>query len=79
MPEVMTKEYCTRCLFFMADKGWMPLANAYWKEHPEVECMCKTCPRRADCEEEGPQQDLLVCFEANKSWLDKKVAEPLEG
>lgn len=76
--EVMTKEYCARCPFFLTEKGWMEEDNPYWKEHPEAECMCKTCPRRAKCEEGGPQQDLLVCFEANKSYLDKKVAESIE-
>lgn len=74
----MTPEYCTRCPFFMQEKGWLEDDDPFWAEHPDAECMCKTCPRREKCEAEGPVQDIFICFEENKGYLDRKVAESLK-
>ena len=64
--KIMAKEYCRQCPFFIEEKGWMEDNDAYWKEHPDSECMCKKCPNRAKCEESGPEQDAVVCILAIK-------------
>jgi len=66
--QIMTKEYCEQCPFFTDSLGYIEPDDCYWKEHPDFECVCKKCPRREQCEKDGPQ-DFMVCL---ANWIDKR-------
>ncbi|MBA7567365.1 hypothetical protein ES708_09076 [subsurface metagenome] len=77
MPEVMTEEYCRQCPWFMKELGWLDNADPYWQDH-DSKCMCKDCPNRQRCESQGAEQDILVCFEANRAVLEKNLETTMD-
>jgi len=62
----LAEEYCRQCPFFLDSLGYLDKDDPYWKDHPDNECVCKGCPRQQQCKKDGPQQDILVCFELNQ-------------
>lgn len=61
MPEIMTEEYCRTCPFFNEESGYLEPDDPYWKEHLELKCVCKDCPRREMCES-STNKDFLLCM-----------------
>jgi hypothetical protein len=60
--EIMTEEYCRQCPFFIPDLGYLKADDPYWKTRPDNHCVCAACPRRQDCERDGPPEDISFCI-----------------